>query len=147
MTNYLCYNNFYTLYHEYNNIDGEVPMTGTISAEDNQLVVAVIDDFFNAVRRIFFTSREALEERIAERKAESELAAWAESALNAKKTAAVAATIADVNLTSPEIGDLIESKVQEHTQKIQKEINRIQEELKNNSGARTGARQNSHAEK
>ena len=147
ITNDYCYNEFYTLYHEYNNLDGEAPMTGTLTQTDFDLVEPIDDTFWNLVRRIFYISRKALKECVAQRKAENELSAWAESALNAKKTAAVAATIADVNLTSPEIGDLIESKVQERTKEMQKELDRIQKQLKNNSGARTGARQKSSAEK
>ena len=51
--------------------------------------------------------------------------------------ATVANSTNNVNLTSPELFDLIESNVQHRTKHLQQELDQIQKQLKSNAGART----------
>jgi hypothetical protein len=70
----------------------------------------------------------------------AELAAWAKNALDVQATEAIAMNIEEANLESPELGDLVDSKIAARLKKLdntiknqQKMINELKK-LKNSTG-------------
>jgi len=89
------------------------------------LVGFLINDFTATIVRLFTTSRTKYNDTIEQRKRENELTAWATSTLDAQETAEVAMEIDEVNLTSPQLQDLIDSKVEAKLKKIEAKIARL----------------------
>ena len=89
------------------------------------VVGPLIHDFTATIVCLFTTSRTRYNDTIAKRKRENELTAWAKSTLDTQETAEVAMEINDVNLTSPHLQDLIDSKVEAKLKKIEAKFARL----------------------
>ena len=137
-----CHEEFYALIVAANCIDSEVPPTGIISNEDKTLVEPVINEFMATLLQLFYKGRTLYTEVIADRDQERDLLAWAKSAVDATATQTTATTTTKVNLSSPELGDLIKSKVLEETKKFKTTISRLEKQVKDHSAASRKGGQN-----
>ena len=97
---------------------------------------------------IFYTGYTTYAEAMAYRESEKALLAWAESAMNVTATQATADITTTANLTSPQLADLIETKVNEKTKKLTIELERLkrlsQKQLKDQAAPRKGGRANNN---
>jgi len=88
--------------------------------EDSPTVEPILSTFITALSTLFYTGYDTYANAIATRDRDRDLLAWAESTLNASATHDTAVAMEDINLTSPELGELISSKVNEGTKKTQR---------------------------
>ena len=126
----------YDYFHSHINATTAKKTAGYIGRNEMELAGPLINDFTATIVRLFTTSRTKYNDTIAQRKRENELTAWATGTLDAQETAEVTMVIDDVNLTSPQLQDLIDLKVEAKLKKIEAKIARL---AKNSNKSATAA--------
>ena len=125
-----CYQEFYNRLVAANHLDLDPAELGIrVTTDDYDLVEPFLNEFIRTTRVLFFSSYEAYSTAVDKREKDRALEAWAKSAVDATATQQTAATTATANLTSPELGDLIISKVAEQTKKLTLEQDRLKRQL------------------
>jgi hypothetical protein len=110
------------------------PAPGSANDDAYDLIGHLIHDFTATLYSLFYTSRTVYMEALEDKKRNAELAAWAKNALDVQATEAIAMNIEEANLESPELGDLVDSKIAARLKKLDNTIKNQQKminELKN----------------
>ena len=131
---------FHNQFHHINGIGIEPPPPGSANSDDYDLIGHLIRDFTATLYALFYTSRITYMNAIQDKKRNAELAAWAKNALDVQATESIAMNIEEANLESPELGDLVDSKIAARLKKLdntiknqQKMINELKKS-KNSTG-------------
>jgi hypothetical protein len=133
------------------NINGNEPLSpapGSTTDDDYELIGHLIHDFTATFYSLFYTSRTTYTNAIEDKKQNAELAAWAKNALDTHATESIAMNIEEANLESPELGDLVDSKITARLKRLdntiinqQKMINEIKKSKSKNSSGGAMVRQ------
>jgi hypothetical protein len=113
---------FHNQFHQINGIGIEPPPPGSANSDDYDLIGHLIRDFTATLHSLFYTSRTTYMNALETRKRNSELAAWAKNALDVQATEAIAMNIEEANLESPELGDLVDSKISARLKRLDNTI-------------------------
>jgi len=113
---------FHNQFHHINGIGTEPPPPGSTNSDDYDLIGHLIRDFTATLYSLFYTSRTTYMNAIETRKRNAELAAWAKNALDVQATEAIAMNIEEANLESPELGDLVDSKISARLKRLDNTI-------------------------
>ena len=139
--NRTCHIAFYALLASSND-------TSAVPTRNYDLVEPILSSFTETATMIFYTGYTTYAEAMAYRESEKALLAWAESAMNVTATQATADITTTANLTSPQLADLIETKVNEKTKKLTIELERLKrlshKQLKDQAAPRKGGRANNN---
>ena len=119
---------FYNQFHTTTLGIGEgPPPSGSATSDDFDLINHLLRDFKQTLYTLFYTSRVTYTQALETKKRSAELAAWAKHRLDEQATEVIAMDIEEANLESPELGDLVESKIAE---KLKKLDNTVKNQLK-----------------
>ena len=114
---------FHNQFHYHTNgIGTEPPPPGSANNDDYDLIGHLIHDFTATLYALFHTSRTTYNNAIEDKKRNAELAAWARNALDTQATETIAMNIEEANLESPELGDLVDSKISARLKKLDNTI-------------------------
>ena len=122
------YNQFHTTTH---GIGEGPPPSGTATSDDFDLIDHLLRDFKQTLYTLFYTSRITYINALETKKRTAELAAWAKHRLDEQATEVIAMDIEEANLESPELGDLVESKIAEKLKKLENKITNQQKMINN----------------
>ena len=98
------------------------PAPGSTNDDDYELIGHLIHDFTATLYSLFYTSRITYMNAIQDKKRNAELAAWARNALDTHATESIAMNIEEANLESPELGDLVDSKISARLKRLDNTI-------------------------
>jgi hypothetical protein len=113
---------FHNQFHHITNGTGEPPPPGSANSDDYDLIGHLIRDFTATLHSLFYTSRMTYMNALETRKRNAELAAWAQNALDVQATETIAMNIEEANLESPELGDLVDSKISARLKRLDNTI-------------------------
>lgn len=132
MTRLTDLDGFYNQFHTTTYGLGEgPPPPGSADSDDIELIGHLLRDFEQTLYNLFYTSRVTYKNAIESKKRTAELTAWAKNALDVQATEVIAMDIEEANLESPELGDLVESKIAEKLKKLETKITNQQKMINN----------------
>jgi hypothetical protein len=118
------------------------PAPGSANDDAYDLIGHLIRDFTATLYSLFYTSRTTYIDALEDKKRNAELTAWAKNALDVQATETIAMNIEEANLESPELGDLVDSKIAARLKRLDNTIKNQQKminELKKSKNSTGGA--------